>query len=193
MSIPHRIQLKFYINDADTVDIEQFINVFHSWIQQQKITDTMLMDVVDYKHLPDGPGIILIGAQADYGIDKFGPLGLLYTRKREMADTFEQSLRLALGQAVTAAKLIEADTDVRFSTTAVDVLLADKLVAPNTDEAFNQFSGDILTVFAATLDNGEMITVERVDNDPRLPLHVRVQLPETTTLDELTKGAAQPA
>ncbi len=188
--IPQRIQLKFYVTNPETAALDQFINIFHGWIQEQKITDTLLVDVADYQHVPDGPGVILIGLEADYGMDEVGRLGLLYTRKREMADTFELSLRIALGQALTAAKLIEAETDVRFGFDLVEVIVADKLVAPNTDEAFNQFSGDVVTVFAGTLDEKETIGVDRVDNDPRLPLQFRVHLPDTTTLDELMTGSA---
>src|ERR1700689_1480437 len=53
----------------DQIDLEPLIPIFHSWIEG-KIFEELLLDVADYRHVPEGPGVVLIGLQADYGGDK---------------------------------------------------------------------------------------------------------------------------
>jgi hypothetical protein len=43
------------VNDAEKIDLEAVIPVFHRWIQEQ-IFDELLLDVANYSHVPDGPG-----------------------------------------------------------------------------------------------------------------------------------------
>ena len=55
--------------------------MFHDWIQNQRL-DELLIDVVDYRHVHDGPGVILIAHDAHYAFDTSeGRLGLLYSRR----------------------------------------------------------------------------------------------------------------
>ena len=43
----------------------------------------LLLDVADYKHVQEGPGIVLIGHEADYSLDLGGGrAGLVYDRNR---------------------------------------------------------------------------------------------------------------
>ena len=42
--------------------------VFHAWIQKGAV-EGLLLDVADYQHIQDGPGMILIGDQVDYAFD----------------------------------------------------------------------------------------------------------------------------
>jgi hypothetical protein len=77
----HKFCVKFFAVDPSAVRLDAFIPVYHRWIQKQAV-EGMLVDVADYGHLPQGPGVMLIAHEADYGMDSAeGPLGLLYTRK----------------------------------------------------------------------------------------------------------------
>ena len=67
------------------VDLELFIPVFHEWIQKNKIPNHIMVDVADYKHIPDGPGIMLIAHEGNFSIDlENGELGLQYIRKQPL-------------------------------------------------------------------------------------------------------------
>ncbi len=75
------INVKLFVRDPEKVDLEAVVPVFHSWIQGQ-IFDELLLDVADYSHVPDGPGVVLIGHEADYALDNTdGRLGVRYNRK----------------------------------------------------------------------------------------------------------------
>ena len=42
--------------------------VFHQWIRDS-VCPEMLIDVADYRHVPAGPGVMLIGHEANYSLD----------------------------------------------------------------------------------------------------------------------------
>ena len=67
------------------VDLELFIPVFHEWIQKDTISNHIMVDVADYKHIPDGPGIMLIAHEGNFSIDlENGEVGLQYIRKQPL-------------------------------------------------------------------------------------------------------------
>ncbi len=99
-----RFCIKFYARDPGTLDLAEAIPIFHRWIQSGRM-DGLLIDVADYRHVPDGPGVVLIGHEADYFLDEMeGPLGLLYNRKRETEGSNVYRLRRAMKSALTACR-----------------------------------------------------------------------------------------
>jgi hypothetical protein len=79
-----KIDLKVLAATASArVALERAIPVFHRWIQERAL-DELMVDVADYSHVPDGPGVVLVCHDAVYGLDSGGgELGLLYSRRRE--------------------------------------------------------------------------------------------------------------
>ena len=67
MNLQH-INIKFYLENPETVDLAEYSTVFNSWIQQKRL-EGLLIDVADYLHVHHGPGIMLIGHEADYSLD----------------------------------------------------------------------------------------------------------------------------
>ena len=83
MNVQH-INLKLFIANPEAVKLEEFGAVFNNWIQR-RVTLELLIDVADYLHVHNGPGILLIGHEADYSLDnRAGRLGLLYNRKAQL-------------------------------------------------------------------------------------------------------------
>ena len=79
----HKLQLKLFADAQPGRSLEDFIPVFHRWIKDRVLTDDTLVDVANYAHVPEGPGVVLIGHGADYFMDEGGGrLGLLFNRKR---------------------------------------------------------------------------------------------------------------
>ena len=59
-----RIGIKLFLANPK-VHLEDVVTVFHSWIQQQALAGTLLIDVADYLHVPTGPGIVLVAHEAN--------------------------------------------------------------------------------------------------------------------------------
>jgi len=104
MNVQH-INVKFYLEHPETVNLANFGAVFNSWIQQQRL-DELLIDVADYLHVHNGPGLMLIGHEADYSLDnRAGRLGLLYNRKAQLDGNTQEKLAQAVRAALAAAQI----------------------------------------------------------------------------------------
>ena len=67
----HKLQLKIYLTpeSARALDVEALIPVFHRWIKQHLLPE-LTIDVANYLHVPQGPGVVLIGHGSDYFLDE---------------------------------------------------------------------------------------------------------------------------
>ncbi|MBW2212567.1 MAG: hypothetical protein JRG67_16300 [Deltaproteobacteria bacterium] len=102
-----KFQVKLYTRAGD-IELEKLIPVFHEWIRTKKISDELLIDVADYAHVPQGPGVVLIGHQSDYYLDVADNRpGLLYSRKRGFEGDFQAGIDDAFRRALNACQLLE--------------------------------------------------------------------------------------
>jgi len=135
---PQRIGLKLFTREPVGQEaLAPYIGVFHRFIQQDALPG-LLIDVADYAHVPDGPGVILIGHDVDYGIDRTGGrTGLLTTRKRAGDRDAVELFRDTLAMALATARALEADESVslEFAFEEVQIAFPDRMAAPNTAEA----------------------------------------------------------
>jgi hypothetical protein len=128
------INVKLFVNDPEKIDLEAVIPVFHKWIQGQ-IFDELLLDVANYSHVPDGPGVVLIGHEADYALDNTdGKLGVRYNRKAPIPGNNQDRLAQATRAALNAFLRLEQDFKVYFNKREIEIVVRDRLLAPNTEE-----------------------------------------------------------
>src|SRR3954469_16831998 len=134
----HKIIVKFFVQDPSRIRGEQFVPIFHTWIQQQAIPEHLLIDVADYQHVPGGPGTVLVAHEANFSTDREdGKLGLLYTRKQPAAGDFFERLKQAFRACLQGCARLEADTQLRFKTSECVVRLNDRLLAPNNAQTYS--------------------------------------------------------
>ena len=57
----HEFAIKFFAVDSVELAPRDFIPIFHEWIKSRRLEDEVMIDVADYSHVPDGPGVILVG------------------------------------------------------------------------------------------------------------------------------------
>ena len=188
-----KYELKLFVEDASGVDLEEFIPIFHHWIQAQEL-EGLLIDVADYRHVPEGPGIVLITHDAHYAMDLAdGRLGLLYSRRRETHPSrcaiqgVADRLRSVWHCALTACQRLEAHPVLhgRLQFRGNELLLRcnDRLQAPNTPAAYDELC-QYLEPFLATLYPGQRVEVEHIsENTSRLTVAIKVaETPDVDTL-----------
>ena len=171
---PTKFQVKVYAKDKD-VDLEKLIPVFHAWIREKKISDELLIDVADYAHVPQGPGVVLIGHQSDYYLDMGDDRpGLLYSRKRGYDGDFQGGIDDAFKRALEACRMLEeeADLGLEFATDEVLFRVQDRLSAPNSDSTYEAYKPALEQTTGALF--GDSASLERVGT-PREPFAVRIQ------------------
>jgi hypothetical protein len=65
-----RLELKLFAEPNGVPEARDLVPVFHGWIRDRRIPHELLIDVADYSHVHQGPGVILVGHRAMYGIDR---------------------------------------------------------------------------------------------------------------------------
>jgi len=140
------INVRIFVEGELPMDPSRFIEVFHRWIQEQTVPE-LLIDVADYCHVPNGPGVLLICHEADYSMDHTdGKWGMRYNRKMPLDGTNESRIRQALSATAKACEILEkqlAGDGLKFSRTAFEVFVNDRAIAPNTPEVESAFISEI--------------------------------------------------
>ncbi len=168
MELQH-VNVKIYVEGDLPVDPADFIPVFHQWVKD-KVMDELLIDVADYRHVPAGPGVLLVGLEADYDMDNTdNRWGLRYSRKAPLEGTNEDRFRQAFRSAAHACGMLEkqfaGDSPLKFSRREFELFVNDRALAPNTPETFEACKPELESFLQNLLGHDEFDLVHR--DDPR--------------------------
>lgn len=146
------INLKIFAANDSAVETADAIPVFHQWIRDG-VCPEMLIDVADYAHVSAGPGVLLIGHEANYSLDeRENRLGLLYNRKAALDGTFQSRLAAAHHAALAACDRLEQEPafrgKLRFDRNRIEVFVNDRLLAPNNDETWHALRPELEKYFS---------------------------------------------
>lgn len=173
---PRRISVKLFASENIARDaLHPYIGIFHRFIQEAAVPG-LLLDVADYAHVPDGPGIMLIGHDVDYAIDLTGGrTGLLATRKRAGETSAGALFEETLAMALATARALEDDeaSDLRVASGAVQVSFPDRLDAPNDADAYEAAAKELEPVARKVFGDAATLVREGED-DPRRMLTIRI-------------------
>ncbi len=141
------INAKIFVDGELPFDPSRFINVFHQWIQESVLPE-LLIDVADYCHVPDGPGVLLVAHEADYSMDHTdGRWGMRYNRKAPLAGSNEDRYVQAFASAARACMLLEkhfaAEGSLHFSRSEFEFFVNDRALAPNKPETRSEFESSL--------------------------------------------------
>ena len=196
MELQH-VNVKVYVDGELPVDPARFIDIFHQWTREQTM-DELLIDVADYRHVPAGPGVMLIGHEADYSMDNAdNRWGLLYNRKAPTDGSNHDRFRQALTAALKACHLLEtglaSEGPLAFSRSEFDIYINDRALAPNTPETFSACKPEVESFLADALGHREFDLTHRSDPRARFGIRVVVAKPfDSATLLDTLQADAQP-
>ena len=176
MNIQH-INVKFFIENPESVNLADYSAVFNTWIQKHALEE-LLIDVADYLHVHNGPGLILIGHEADYSLDnRAGRLGLLYNRKGKLEGTIQEKFAQAVRAALTAAQLLERENGLKFNGQEVQVIINDRLLIPNKVETFAELEPELKTFFDKLYNGTEYSITNNANPRERFTVNVKAANP----------------
>lgn len=179
MNLQH-VNVKFRVDGPLTIELGEVTPVFHRWISEQSL-DGLLIDVVDYRHVPQGPGMVLIGHEGDYYMNE---TGLRYSRKQPLDGTNADKLRQAFAAAATVCARLEAEfPTLKFCRTNFELTVNDRALAPNTPETFAAIRSE-LEAFAKSELGAGSVTLEPGTN-PRKLFGVTLKLDKPCDLQSL--------
>ena len=188
MQLQH-VNVKLLVKSPEQVPLEPLIPVFHSWIQGQ-VLEELLLDVADYRHVPAGPGVVLIGHQANYSVDDTDDrLGVRYNRKAEVDGGNQKALRQAMRASLIACQRLEAEPSLerrlRFNGQEIEFFVNDRLLAPNRDSTREKLRSDFDTFFKKLFRSNEYTLAYPSANEPRKLFGVSVKSSRTFTAVDL--------
>ena len=166
-TVPRRLAIKFKLKNKPDFEPEAVVAVFQRWIQEHAV-EGLLIDVVDYKHVQEGPGVILIADEGDYGYDLNNGVGLRYTRKRFLQDNFLDTLRLTFRLAFIASQRLEDEdalSEIEFDYASAEISFLDRKYYRNDADTLDQVN-DELVGFLSEL-YGDEVTLSRTNDDSR--------------------------
>lgn len=174
-----QLSVKIFARPGD-FDQEALTPIFHRWIRERRLGDELLLiDVADYRHVVTGPGVMLIGHQANFGVDHIGGRpGLRVVRKRDPIGDPSERLREGFRHALLAAHALAGEPALQgrlaFDPGDLELRVMSRLAAPQSAETYAAFL-PVLLPFLHQLYGTQDITCEHLA-DPRqtFGVHVRV-------------------
>ena len=157
MSWLQHVNVKVYARTA-ALDLTPAIDIFHRWIQSE-YGDHLLLDVADYRHVPAGPGVILVAHEAIYGLDEAGhQLGMLYNRRTRVAGEAADAIGLSWREALAACAQLEKEPgfggELQFDGAVAEVFVNDRRLAPNDEATAERLRAELQPLAEQVLGSG---------------------------------------
>jgi hypothetical protein len=189
-----KIGAKLFVTEGASIPLQEFVPVFHRWIQDSTIPG-ILIDVVDYRHVHRGPGVMLIGHDFHLAIDdENGRRGLSIDWKRALSGDAPARLTAVLRTAVDAGIALERESlpggGIRFGGECLTIRLGDRALTPNDNSTWNSFR-PLLDQLLGRLYGTAAVQVRR-DPDSRRRLAAEVSAPSPVPLDDLRARLGPP-
>ena len=173
-----KINVKFFTEKGDQVPLAALIPVFHRWIQQDKL-EGMLIDVTEYTHVHQGPGLLLIAHEANYSLDEMdGKRGLLYNQKRAPEKSGEDHLRTAFRRALQACSFLEKEPEaggkMKFAVNHLQVFVNDRLAAPHHSQTTEELERALKPLLDSLYEGAKYLLIAERDPKKRSGFEIKV-------------------
>lgn len=183
-----RFAVKFPVQANEEFDQASLIPILHEWIRLKTLPGTLL-DVADYRHVPDGPGIMLITYETNYALDEGdGQLGLYAQRKVGGEESPAERITDLVRSTAKFGDLLEQDSrlqgQLQFKGNEFLFIANDRLCAPNTQEGFETLK-PTLEVVTQHLYPGQTVQLSKLENDARERLTIKVKVEPSVSLGSL--------
>jgi hypothetical protein len=151
-----RLNVKFHLDAPAGFDSDPLLAVFSRWRLEQ---GEELIDLADYMHVPEGPGVLLVGHRYHFGIDfGGGQPGVFYSSRKGLSGPPAQRLRGVLRACLEKAKRLFSEPEVpkglKLRPERLEVVLNDRVVAPNDDATDSVWRPAVAEVLDALYGKG---------------------------------------
>jgi hypothetical protein len=192
-----QLAVKYFLSDPIGVDLQELLPIFHRMIQRNVLAHELMIDVANYAHVHNGPGVMIICNTAHYSVDtRHGRPGILFAKKRESHGGVQDRLREAFRSVLLFSDLLASELELggryAIDTGAFEFGVMDRLLAPNT-AATDDGARPVLGSFVESLYRTDDVAIsQRIE--PRTPFLLKVRVggpPSTKELLARLQMAAQ--
>lgn len=191
MELQHLI-IKIPVDGPLGLDPAKIVDLFHEWVARQVIPGVLLIDVAELLHVPNGPGVIAVGLEADFALDHTGGVwGVLYRRKTPLGGANQDRIAQAMASAAQTVLRLQAAFPgaLKLSRTEFEIIVNDRGIAPNTSETYATAIPEIEAGLRAVLGHGEFNLVPH-DHERRQRFGVTVTSAQEFDLAALARVSA---
>jgi hypothetical protein len=189
MNLQH-VNVKIFVENGTSPELGEFIPVFHRWVAEDA-TGQLLIDVADYRHVPMGPGVLLVGLEVDYSMDNTAnDLGLRFNCKAARDGSNEDRFSYSLRCAAAACLKLESELEgLRFDRNRFQFLINDRALAPNSEETHRATHAELSEMLGQLL--GDQQLEFEYDQDARSLFGAMVRLSKPLELADLAADAVR--
>jgi hypothetical protein len=181
-----KINVKIYLEKGEDIPLKTFIPLFHRYIQQN-LLEGLLVDVAEYTHVHQGPGVLLIAHEGNYSLDETdGKRGLLYNSKRLKVSDGAECLKTAFRRALKACELLEKEPELngklKFDPSRLRLFINDRLGTSGKNRGFSEFE-ETIRPFLEPLTGSAVKLIPEMD--PRKLTAYEVEIEKPLTVQDL--------
>jgi hypothetical protein len=167
MNLQH-LNVKIMIAESDGIDFEAFIPIFI--VDSKEAHSRRLIDVADYLHVPEGPGVMLIAHEAFLSMDHVeNRWGFLYNRRAPLEGSNLEKMKAVVKATLEHARRLEQESSLtgrlKFRGEELQLIANDRLLVPNSEESLKTLEPE-LNAFLGQLYSGASFSMKR-HSDPR--------------------------
>jgi hypothetical protein len=186
MELQH-INAKLIVKNSAAEILEPLIPIFHGWVRESAFGE-LLLDIADYRHVPAGPGVVVIGQACDYSVDNTdNRWGVRYNCKTPLDGSNLDRLRQATRAALLACQRLEAEPLLKgkllFGGQEMEFFVNDRLLAPNHPPTREAARPDFDALFRQLFRGGEFSLSH--GDDPRRLFGVSAKTARAFSVAEL--------
>ncbi len=171
-----KIGVKLFFNTNGSYSSKDFVPVIHNQIQDKAIDDHLLIDVADYSHIPDGPGVMLIAHEGNFSLDQESQQpGIMYMRKTEIVGSFTERFNTVLSTVIKAANRLHDNNmskQIDFTPNSFRFIANDRLYAENTADNQDLYKQKIQKALDEKYPDSQFEFVDVSDENERLAFTV---------------------
>ena len=190
-----RLQIRIGSDAAPTLSLDSFITIFGRW-RKQEGHPAEWVDMADYAHVSQGPGIMLIGQRCNFSFDMGGPgPGILYAAKKGLTGSHPARILSAIEWCLALSNLLVAEEEfppgVRLRTDSLELRFNDRLETPNTAATDEQLQPAIRQALDALFGQGDYRLVPQTDRNQMCGFSVQASKAEplSALLDRLSQAS----
>lgn len=138
-----KLSIKVALQATRKIEADEVVRMFSRWIEDGVLADKKPIEVIDYSHVPFGPGVMLVMEQSEFTFYPGDKCALTYSARREGSPDLAKEMPCAVGALLTGAHLVEGSPEMqdvvalrldRFDVSVVDggsTALARAMLEPN--------------------------------------------------------------
>lgn len=182
-----RIHLKLLAESPADFSVDPFLAVF-ARLRQDTTNPEVWIDMADYAHMPKGAGMLLAGHRANFSIDLGDPgPGFLYAGKSGHQGSMEERVLETFRRCLAMVEPLLAEPEYPSTLQPMwgswELVINDRLEAPNTDETDDALRSDIEAALDQLFGRGGYTAEREPDLGRRYGISIRAG--QAPTLEDL--------